>query len=729
MNGFRIDKVDIEGFRGYCDEQSINFNCKSTFILGGNYCGKSSTLGAIEWCLFGDFTSIPTNVSVSKKRDEFVNDKCNEIKVALYLSRDNDKIKVSRTKKRNFMKTNLSMTDNEGNDFKDEDAEKRLFQIIGLNLDDFIRSVYLHQESIRFLLTEDPLERNTALDRLFGLDYLTNILENVPMNKIKDEINEFSEKIVTINNNLEFRLRENMVTLDEVKKKALDNKIKSENLSITHASDLSKEIYDSLSEISKEQKVEIVENKKIASLDDISSSIASFKEKIGEIRRKLFDHAEIDHLNKKKHELTELQSNYSCDLETYNEEKKGLDSFIKENGDDEKIEAVNKKARDKIKEIEAEKTKLGIKQKMMQDALQFFNDYPINKCPICQSDIDLSSVKKHLQEEMEKQMSDELNNLNIQQKEQEAIEKKCVENQYLLSKIQTRCKKAEKTLKETIAEINKKMDKKIDEKTDVIFVLKTELIDITLQVEKLSAPLKKKDEVLQISEQKLDNLKLLYDYLISKERQKLLMELQNKKELKNAAKTIAELSEFQDMVKTIIRCIQEVQVDSASSMIGKASTRINEIYNEIVNHPYYTELTIEVQPSIRRGTAKNNYFIKGLNRTEGLETLAGERFSTGHMNCVALAIYLAMSETKILNHKLNFLIIDDPSQNLDENHMQSLAKILNNISSQSQLIISTQDPSFTPILSTYLKDPSIIKLKFDKWDCKTGPSFQYADKI
>jgi DNA repair exonuclease SbcCD ATPase subunit len=319
--------------------------------------------------------------------------------------------------------------------------------------------------------------------------------------------------------------------------------------------------------------------------------------------------------------------------------------------------------------------------------------------------------------------------LNVQQKEQVTIEGKCAENDYLLSKIRTRYKKEEKSLKETIDEINKKIDKKIDEKADVISVLTTELVDITLQVEKLSAPLKKKDEVLQISEQKLDNLKILYDYLISKDRQKLLMELQNKKELKNAAKIIAELSEFQEIFKTIIRCIQEVQVDSASTMISKASKRINEIYNEIVHHPYYTELTIEVQPSLRRGTAKNNYFIKGLNRTDGLETLAGERFSTGHMNCVALAIYLAMSETKILNHKLNFLILDDPSQNLDENHMQSLAKILNNISNQSQLIISTQDPAFTPILSAYLKDPSIIKLKFDKWDCKTGPSFQYVDKI
>ena len=139
-----------------------------------------------------------------------------------------------------------------------------------------------------------------------------------------------------------------------------------------------------------------------------------------------------------------------------------------------------------------------------------------------------------------------------------------------------------------------------------------------------------------------------------------------------------------------------------------------------MDHPYYSELAIEVIPSLSRGTAKNNYFIKGLNATDGLETLAGERFSTGHMNCVALAIYLAMSESEVLNHNLNFLILDDPSQNLDGIHMETLAKILKNISNKSQLIISTQDPSFIPIITEKL-EPSTKKIKFEEWNPKTGP--------
>jgi DNA repair exonuclease SbcCD ATPase subunit len=242
MSKYRIEKLEIEGFRGYNKLQTIEFNGKSTLITGGNYCGKSSTLGAIEWCLFGDFISVPKNASLLRKRDEFINDRKSEIKINLYLSDNDSKIKITRTKKRNVMKTDLVFYDNDDNEFQDEEAEKKLFNFIGLNLDDFVRSIYLHQESIRFLLTEDPQERNTAIDRLLGLETLTRILESIPSNKIKREINSYSERIDNIKYNLETRLRENNISINDAKESCIENGLKSNDLNLNFANTITDEI-------------------------------------------------------------------------------------------------------------------------------------------------------------------------------------------------------------------------------------------------------------------------------------------------------------------------------------------------------------------------------------------------------------------------------------------------------------------------------------------------------
>jgi len=47
-------KVKIKGFRGFLKEKEFSFNLPMILLFGENHYGKSSTLNAIEWCLFGN---------------------------------------------------------------------------------------------------------------------------------------------------------------------------------------------------------------------------------------------------------------------------------------------------------------------------------------------------------------------------------------------------------------------------------------------------------------------------------------------------------------------------------------------------------------------------------------------------------------------------------------------------------------------------------------------------
>jgi DNA repair exonuclease SbcCD ATPase subunit len=87
------------------------------------------------------------------------------------------------------------------------------------------------------------------------------------------------------------------------------------------------------------------------------------------------------------------------------------------------------------------------------------------------------------------------------------------------------------------------------------------------------------------------------------------------------------------------------------------------------------------------------------------------------MNCVALSVYLALA--RVLTHKLGFLILDDPSQNLDTEHKVALARILKELQPATQLLIATQDSELQTILRSNLDSAGTLAYELD-WHALSG---------
>src|SRR3954466_2455242 len=47
----RLDRVEIVGFKSFCDKQELSFQGGVTGIVGPNGCGKSNVSDAIRWVL------------------------------------------------------------------------------------------------------------------------------------------------------------------------------------------------------------------------------------------------------------------------------------------------------------------------------------------------------------------------------------------------------------------------------------------------------------------------------------------------------------------------------------------------------------------------------------------------------------------------------------------------------------------------------------------------------
>ena len=65
-----VKHVTISGFRGFNGSHELDVSRELVLLYGDNGSGKSSTLSAIEWCLFGDVAFIRYE---GKTRDELIN--------------------------------------------------------------------------------------------------------------------------------------------------------------------------------------------------------------------------------------------------------------------------------------------------------------------------------------------------------------------------------------------------------------------------------------------------------------------------------------------------------------------------------------------------------------------------------------------------------------------------------------------------------------------------------
>jgi DNA repair exonuclease SbcCD ATPase subunit len=149
------------------------------------------------------------------------------------------------------------------------------------------------------------------------------------------------------------------------------------------------------------------------------------------------------------------------------------------------------------------------------------------------------------------------------------------------------------------------------------------------------------------------------------------------------------LGELQEALQVIARAVQDVARARAGEAIESSRSSTSDYYSTLCDHPYFDKLRIDALEKTVAGVAKNNYVVRAFSTSDGRDTLAGSRLSTAQMNCVALSIYLALAG--VLTHNLDFIILDDPSQNLDSKHKRALASVLKKIGLGTQLIVSTED--------------------------------------
>ncbi len=622
-----IKGLKIKNWKSHSDSE-FKFDRGTNVLVGVMGSGKSSVLSAISFALFGTF---PSHRSREVTLDETIMNrpqKKDKADVQLVFTVDGKEFEIKRTVERGkgtteaYIRNDGEIIDT-GPSRVTEIVEKKLK--VDYNL--FSRAVYSEQDGLDNFLEIRKGERMKKIDSLLQIDKFEKCRGNATT-----LINRLGDKIDSGENVLE-----SMETQEDFSR---IEKLKEEE---NETDDLIKTINERLQKTNKQYKriqKDIEEGKR--ALEDVKT----LENKKSEIKGAI---------NNLEDEIDSLKSKKDLKVEKINKILKKADKALKTL---EKRKEDHKKDLDDIKEKEREKK---IRIRNLQKGIQKVKGIS-GQCPTCERELD-KTHRKEIIEEKRKRIS-ELG------KEKQDLEEKIQNKGEALEKIKNKIKVEEDDKK--TAENQKRIVEELKEKKDKAKRKKEKLEVIKKKIKK-----KKENHDLSDLEGKQDKINNL-----SGKRERLKERIENKKrtlkekkvkrkEIENRKKRYEKLRKqikrserVVENLKKFRGALKSTQEELRSRFIEDINKTLAKIWNRLYPYQDFTGLRFTVNDGDYELQLKNKQKWKPV---DGVAS-GGERTSS----CLALRIAFSL----VLAPNLGWLVLDEPTHNLDKRAVGDLSELL-----------------------------------------------------
>jgi len=737
----RINKIKLENFKIHKNLE-INFDEKN-IIIGENGVGKTSVFQAILFGLFGKESLSSINIS---NVSSLIRIGSYNLNVELEISNGNTLYKIIRSSNNNGESKAILYEGNKVIASGPDIVNKKIREILNINrVEKFTDVLYIKQGDLgRYINLSGKIELTKLLEKIFDIEYYSLILKVVEgLIKDLEKEKEYREKernllskdielyknifgdrdidklLEEINKYLELKKIRDNIYKDYLELKTLEsgidyNLLTQENYlnqKLKEYEEKERELYDNILNLESERKNLKYEN---YSKDLLNSSLEYL-----ESRKKELEYLENVDEKELEYKLKELKEIYS-NIEKYIEYKN--------------IENEIKNIDNKKKELENNIIILENKIREEEEYLNILNR-EISECPVCKRALDEDLHKKLLNQYGESLNKDK-ENLNKFKNEKNNLDKlyQEIENKYKyflyiqgkikdkinLSDIENEKIRIEKEINEISYKINQineykiikdtinyikknELDKVIDNLRKEYQNIKNEINNIRYSLMKIENMKKNLEKIKDIYKRNnLNSLKEFEDKLSDLDREIKKYEnlkpelIKNYKEKLNMYNNINEKLKNMGKNINVLRSLYSVLLKYIEVNREKISKNLENAFKFYFKKLYRYQDIVDVGIDIKESKVKDEklfyiYVIKNIDGKTIKKYIDEAGLSGGQIKILDLALRLAIAS--ILNLNINVLLLDEPTESLDENVRLSLAQLISSLDNY-QVILCTHDDLF-----------------------------------
>lgn len=722
----------------------LSFSKGTNILIGQMGAGKSSIMDAISFGLFGTFPAIKNRrVSVNgliRNRPE--QQRSAKVRISFTVGQDSytvereialdEPAKASLKKNGSYVQSQPQRVT--------EEVEKALM----MDYDLFSRAIYSEQNRLDYFLELRASERKKQIDNLLGLDKFANAQENTTslINRIREMVEEGRKTAESFD--IEGQKKQMALLKEEKGKIELERKGISDGVARLRErlkkaeSELKalKERYSSKVAVAKEiaeleskigvmdKEVRRIDSEKLGELSEIGKSLDAAESRSSSLKRE--GKAAISAMQEIQNRLGKVQNEISSiarevgERETLAESVKG-----REKG---KVARELDRHKAEMEKMEAEIASATAQRNEAERWIKELEKH-ISKCPVCERDMDkgmkeeLLKVKKAVAKELaergremqEKQKAgrEEAERLNLLLNRLAVVEEKLKG----FGNLEERKARAESELekaKEESSRIGKEAER-LDDETNRLNEEISRLRNAKATLERrsshltevkkaqeLAAKKRKELEGVEVSEEELELAQKEFTSVsaeisgseaflegVRKAMEEKAKQLEEKRrELERVERLYDEIKSKRLVVDNLVKfsnSLQETQAHLRKRLVNSINSIMKEIWPELYPYGDY--------PSIELGATEDDYVLRISTYREGRETWedvdaiasGGER----SIACLAMRVAFAM----VLVPNLRWLILDEPTHNIDQQGIQKFVTVFNEKLPQivEQIFIITHD--------------------------------------
>ena len=732
-----IQKLILENWRSH-KHTEIQFTKGTNVIIGQMGSGKTSLMDAICFAFYGTF---PLLKARKIKLEDIIKNKPKQEKkakviLAFNLNGKNYSIKreieLGKTATAELRENDILIAGPQSQRVTEE-----VTRILQVNYELYSRAVYAEQNNIDYFLEITKSERKQKIDELLQISKFERAKRtlNQVINRLKEKATE-KEKNTTAQEEtnqipkLKKEIKQKEEELEEEKQKQKELEKKKQELSKKYEeAENKKKEYEHLSGLLKQLtgKKEYLEKE----LHQLQTPVETEEKAIKEYEEVRSRKEEAKQKKELKEKVEKQKKELEASLKINEKRAEELSSKIAQIILPENIEEIKNQKKQAIKNYQEELNKAEgeisskkISIKEVEETIEQVNKN--EKCPVCEANLtpekknEILSVKKERIKKIEEEISkikekkqrirNEIEEISREIEEIEKEEKKASEKNFYENEKQ-KALEAKKQAEERLREVEEKLKElrgeegleKLIEKEQSLkkiidyYKIKKEADNTHALIEtaekqqqelgykeeeekKLYEEFKETESKISLSKQKIKNL----EELLAEKNTRLGNLMKLEKEVKINTLQSNYLRKQIDSLHSLQNVLNATQTKLREEFIEETNAALVDIWGKLYPYGDYVELKLDVDDS-------GDYILK-LKTINGKWVNADGITSGGERSSASLALRIAFS--LVLAKNLSWLVLDEPTHNLDKQAINELARTLKEHlpSLVEQIFLITHEP-------------------------------------